>query len=271
MNDAAREERIGSLGGVRLCVRCGYNLVHQPILREARYGLFIVRCPECATVADLACAAPLGRWGGRLGMALAVAWIALVAAVIFFIGFGCAGMGIAATEIAADPVRGPIDAEWEVYEAEQIAATPAGQTLRGGSNLFAGWWAGLDRRAFLARHGGFWSVASPSALWITPLAAIYAWLTTSFVIFIMAPFARRWRALVYGLTVACAIGTSGFITWEVLAATPWWHWQAATQLVIPVTMPVALAAALGGFALAFITCRWTALLTQKTGTKADAR
>jgi hypothetical protein len=42
--------RSGSLlEGDRICLRCGYNLRMQPIRREPRTALFVVRCPECAT------------------------------------------------------------------------------------------------------------------------------------------------------------------------------------------------------------------------------
>jgi hypothetical protein len=45
--------RISTLIGDRLCIKCGYNLVGQPIMRETHYDMLILRCPECATVASV--------------------------------------------------------------------------------------------------------------------------------------------------------------------------------------------------------------------------
>ena len=59
------EERVSALDGDRLCTNCHYNLIGQPVLREPYYQMFIVRCPECATVAALQEFPPLGRWSHR--------------------------------------------------------------------------------------------------------------------------------------------------------------------------------------------------------------
>ena len=45
----ARAERIAVVTGTRLCIRCGFNLTGQMILREPAYDLLIARCPECGT------------------------------------------------------------------------------------------------------------------------------------------------------------------------------------------------------------------------------
>jgi len=244
-----REQRIGSLTGVRVCVRCGYNLVHQPIIREPHYDLVIVRCPECATVADATVAALFGRWGARLGLGLAGVWIVFVAAIVFSAGFGYTGLGIAATEIAADPLRSDIDFEWELHESAQVAA---GQQ-RPPSNTFAQWWSGLDQEAFLARRGGFWSAAGPHSLWIAAVTAIYGWLVTSFFIIVMGPFSRRWRVLMHAMVFVCAIGISALVTWNLIEQTPWWHWQASAQLAAPIVMPITLTAGFAGAVCAFLT------------------
>ena len=39
--------------GDRFCTGCNYNLIGQRVVREEHYSLFIVRCPECATVASV--------------------------------------------------------------------------------------------------------------------------------------------------------------------------------------------------------------------------
>ena len=74
------EQRISTLVGDRLCIKCGYNLTGQHVLREPHYEMLIVRCPECATVASMQEYPLLGRWAGR--------WAALAAGLWFLLAFG---------------------------------------------------------------------------------------------------------------------------------------------------------------------------------------
>ena len=72
VSGAAEEVRISVVTGDRLCARCAYNLTGQLVTREPHYGLLIVRCPECATVASIQEYPLLGRWANRWGAVLAV-------------------------------------------------------------------------------------------------------------------------------------------------------------------------------------------------------
>ena len=54
-----------AVSGDRFCTRCGYNLVAQPIVREERYEMLIVRCPECGAVAAIEQYPMLERWARR--------------------------------------------------------------------------------------------------------------------------------------------------------------------------------------------------------------
>jgi len=67
-------------------VGCGFNLHGQPIVREAHYGLVMVRCPECAQVAALQEYPSLGKWAGRLAGAGALLWLVIVLAAIIGTG-----------------------------------------------------------------------------------------------------------------------------------------------------------------------------------------
>lgn len=77
------EQRVSTLVGDRLCIRCCYNLVGQPILREQHYNMLIVRCPECGTVASLQEHPLLGRWAMRWAAVLAGLWILVLLGMWF--------------------------------------------------------------------------------------------------------------------------------------------------------------------------------------------
>ena len=64
--------------GDRLCIRCGYNLIGQSILREPHYNLLIARCPECGAVAGVQEYPLLGPWAHRWGMIIAALWFILI-------------------------------------------------------------------------------------------------------------------------------------------------------------------------------------------------
>ena len=51
--EAPKDERLGVITGVRICAKCGFNLMGQTILREPIYSLIVARCPECGQVAPL--------------------------------------------------------------------------------------------------------------------------------------------------------------------------------------------------------------------------
>jgi hypothetical protein len=91
---SGEEARLGSIRGDRPCLKCGFNLHGQTILREPHYGLFIVRCPECSSVASLQDYPVLGRWARRWGFVLAGLY--LILAVGLFVGGGLATGGFAA-------------------------------------------------------------------------------------------------------------------------------------------------------------------------------
>ncbi|MFK7959028.1 MAG: hypothetical protein AB8G96_00760 [Phycisphaerales bacterium] len=73
---------VGVIGADRLCVRCGYNLINQPIVRESTYDMIIARCSECGTVAAVQEYPAVGRWANRFTAAGAVLWFLLVIATV---------------------------------------------------------------------------------------------------------------------------------------------------------------------------------------------
>jgi hypothetical protein len=66
------------IGADRACTGCGFNLIHQPVVREPSYNLLVATCPECGTVAPLISYPLMSRWVGRWKLVLAVMWIAIL-------------------------------------------------------------------------------------------------------------------------------------------------------------------------------------------------
>ncbi|MEZ6164495.1 MAG: hypothetical protein R3B67_08680 [Phycisphaerales bacterium] len=64
------------IGTDRSCTSCGFNLIHQPVVREPSYSLLVATCPECGTVAPLISYPLMSRWVERWKLVLAVVWIA---------------------------------------------------------------------------------------------------------------------------------------------------------------------------------------------------
>lgn len=52
-NETNQQARISTIGGDRLCTRCGFNLFGQPVQKDAGTGLMVSRCPECGAAAAL--------------------------------------------------------------------------------------------------------------------------------------------------------------------------------------------------------------------------
>ncbi len=92
------EQRLGQVTGERICHKCTFILTGQTIIREPKYDLLIVRCPECGAVTPMHEYPALSRWSRRLTAAAAGALLLFVFALwMGNAGLFC-GMGIAAAE-----------------------------------------------------------------------------------------------------------------------------------------------------------------------------
>jgi hypothetical protein len=123
--DAPAFIRISTVVGDRLCIRCGFNLHGQPIVREPVYQLLIAQCPECGTPAALQEYPALGRWAGRWAALLAVAWLLILVGAIFVTGGTVAGMTHAAGESAARTLAVSLGERHQAW-----LASPAGERRR---------------------------------------------------------------------------------------------------------------------------------------------
>lgn len=130
------EHATGEIRGDRMCLKCGFNLHGQTILREPHYGLLIVRCPECSGVTSLQEYPVLGPWARRWGYLFAAVYILFITGLFgltaFLIGVSSVGlvqdrMHTIANEIATAH-RPWFDAVGKA-QAEASAKTPAEKSL----------------------------------------------------------------------------------------------------------------------------------------------
>jgi MFS family permease len=118
--------------GDRPCTGCGYNLIGQPIVRDAVYNLLLVRCPECAVVASLLEYPLLGRWAARWARLLAAAWLLALVLILVVTAATLSGL---ASWVGAELAMGLVSAAhgactswWMEEEARAVAASAAGAT-----------------------------------------------------------------------------------------------------------------------------------------------
>ncbi|MCL4210722.1 MAG: hypothetical protein HRU76_03600 [Phycisphaeraceae bacterium] len=103
-SDERQQKRLGNLGGDRLCLSCQYNLKHQPYWREPRYGLLMVRCPECGLAASLEDQPViLSRFAASVTWLIALPWVALMLMFLLAIAGGTFGFAMLATMVAVEP------------------------------------------------------------------------------------------------------------------------------------------------------------------------
>ena len=127
-------DRTGVILGDRVCVRCGFNLYGQPIVREPHYSMLSVRCPECSTLAALQEYPVVGRWAGRVGLLLALAWIGAALLAAFLTGLTLVGFSRATSELACRPVARDIGLAFAAY-AREHASSDATNSLYHPDNL----------------------------------------------------------------------------------------------------------------------------------------
>lgn len=71
----------------RYCTQCGYNLLTQPVRRDTRTNVLLVRCPECGGFEAAADAGTVRRvWLERLGKVLLMGWMLGLCGLIIWLG-----------------------------------------------------------------------------------------------------------------------------------------------------------------------------------------
>jgi len=246
----AREQRVSTVTGDRLCTTCSYNLVGQTVLREPHYGLLIVRCPECGTVASVQEYPLLGRWANRWGAVLAALYF------IFLLGMWPAssgtivGMAVGIAEEAAHSYGRYLN-DLESAEEQAAAASP-GQppptplptvptgrqitriiTGLAGGDDFTKWWDQQDQAATFAQAGGWRGAVNWQALVLWLPAGLLAFLYGWFWSVALLQFRRRWTLLWGAMIIALALlfGIGPYLTW--IGGEVGYYMDAARQQISP--------------------------------------
>lgn len=193
---AGAEERVATVVGDRLCVRCGFNLFGQLIVREPRYGLVIVRCPECATVAALQEYPSLGKWANRWATLLGGLWLLVMIAGGLAMAGAITGFSVGGASAGADRYQDAIVAAHQrTLDAAGPQPKPTSVFLGGWAQIDPAWWAEQDAAALLRECGGLRGAARN---------ALPVWIPEGFVVFAFGAMIsvallhlrRRWAVLV---------------------------------------------------------------------------
>ncbi len=208
---SGKEERVSTLVGDRLCTKCGYNLTGQPVVREPHYGMLIVRCSECATVASVQEYPLLGRWAGRWAMLAAAMWFAASTVFLFATGSAIIGSAMAVVETASRPLALAIAEHQLVWLKEQDPNSLGPQLqwqISMGAQTYVtldlNWWATQDPAALLVEAGGWTGGADWSALGVWGWFSVYILAAGCFWAVLLAHLRRKWLVLFSILPVGIA-------------------------------------------------------------------
>lgn len=235
---AATDERVSTLLADRPCSKCLFNLIGQSVVRERQYGLLIVRCPECGTVASLQEYPLLGRWANRWAAVAAAAWILLAVAVTFGLAGVMFGFTLGTMETTSVPLQRVIASAYEEHQKAQ--GVPVNQ-VSGWWNIDQNWWDAQDRSALIEKAGGWggavqwwgfliWAIG---AAILFPLASVWA---------VAAAHRRGWRLLLTYLPMLLIAAV--FFSMTSISGNRWLGAsELATRMLWPVTLPICAAVA----------------------------
>lgn len=191
--DAMREERVSVMYGDRLCTKCHYNLIGQPVIREPHYGMLIARCPECATVAALQDYPQLGRWAHRWAVVLSIVWLL----VILGVTVGTIPAVIATMfefgDLGTQPYRHELGAHWQNWYEAEYDAPP--NSSRWNPDKFDEWLAANPSDEILSELSGFWTVIRTPDLFFYLVPASFAFVYGCFIALALVHQRRRTLAM----------------------------------------------------------------------------
>jgi hypothetical protein len=159
----AQEVRVSTLDGDRPCIRCGFNLQGQPVLREPVYGMIIVRCPECSTIASLQEYPMLGKWANRLAALIAAIWLIVLLGGIAASSGITFGLTESAIQTGSEKLATAIAAKYAAWYEAADETTKKSVSARFGQQapqvnsytwVDSTWWSKQDPRSFVSGFGG---------------------------------------------------------------------------------------------------------------------
>lgn len=149
---APAEERVSLLAADRACTRCAFNLIGQSVVREPHYGLLIIRCPECGTVASLQEYPLLGRWANRWAALLAGLWFLVITAGTLAVAGVITGFTYGVSQSAGERL---VETIKNAYIAHETARGTDPSAINWWWITDPTWWPAQDKRKFIADAGGW--------------------------------------------------------------------------------------------------------------------
>ena len=146
------EQRVSVLAADRACTRCAFNLIGQSVVRESHYGLLIIRCPECGTVASLQEYPLLSRWANRWAALLAALWFLAITAGTLAIAGVIMGFTFGVSQSASERV---VETIKSAYIAHETARGTDPNAISWWWLTDPTWWPAQDKRKFIADAGGW--------------------------------------------------------------------------------------------------------------------
>lgn len=146
------EQRVSVLAADRACTRCAFNLIGQSVVRESHYGLLIIRCPECGTVASLQEYPLLSRWANRWAALLAALWFLAITAGTLAVAGVIMGFTFGVSQSASERV---VETIKNAYIAHETARGTDPNAISWWWLTDPTWWPAQDKRKFIADAGGW--------------------------------------------------------------------------------------------------------------------
>jgi len=209
---------VSVIAGDRLCTRCGFNLTGQEVVREDRYGLFVVRCPECGGVTALQEYPALNRWAGRWAALLAASWVLALGGLLFLTTVAATGPLFGAREIGSEPYRAAIAQAYADVQGGRASTTitSGGTTIVYGSfnSIDINWWRTSGARETLRAGRTNLDLISPKVwfLWLPMAAALFVAGSAWSVVLLHVRALKRTLFLLIPFGIAAAIYLLAYIS-----------------------------------------------------------
>lgn len=235
------DERVGTVLADRVCTKCYFNLVSQPVIRERHYGLLVIRCPECGTLASVQEYPHLSRWSRRVIAIFVMAWFAFLLLSLMASGFVMQSASESLVTLASEPGAQKLaeaHLEFQKRKAELQYPQPAQQPNNWYVNQQASVWSYIDplfiemydAGAFFEQAGG-WSAIWGRRLYVQWALGALASAIIGMCWSVVLPHAKRWKRLLVVGPILGAAWVMGLLDSPSTAWMPAGGWQYANYLV----------------------------------------
>ncbi len=192
---------IESIRADRACIKCGFNLFGQAVVKEEHYQLPIARCPECGTVAALQSYPTMSHWVNRFRALIAGVWIIalLFAFIIQILIVG--SFADSASRAVGDPLAKEIGKAYYQW-AEENGTTTSIAGWAATPEAYYQWvsvpsdWVDEHLNEIVAEFGGLWKEFDRSTFMYVIPAWIVAFLTGVFWSIVLLGASRKRAAMV---------------------------------------------------------------------------